>query len=398
MNHKSSENGFDAHINALHRLKDIYVTTGFPTLNGADLNEQYKLAVEALAEEKKFLRYLESDAWPDRMQTIRHNLLRTTTLDDEIKLNRGNDLTILVSLRSTMLRIDPVLVDRQDQRLQEKQKSASSQDQTEQDDQQQQDLENKDDSHQTSETTPSYTAEDIEKMNLEEDRCRLKSKGIECFNMQWEQYLKSEHKETDKKVDLLISQPPSAPSRSIIHSIRNRVKNKEEISQEEVKLLPKSLKRILKPGGYVIMMIPFFSFMEWYDAFYSEGYEIFEEPYVLSYNTNTIQTRHPPNFPQKTHETVLIARLHTSKEQSFSPDFDSDFSLVQCSNSRNSSVMSNISKPKSLLYKKGTKIPFHPNELSPFMLSELIDLFTPQCGTVLDLYAGTMTTAIAAMC
>ena len=233
---------------------------------------------------------------------------------------------------------------------------------------------NNEDEEDSSSKKGQKTPQEIEQLHVEEDRTRLKSKGIECYDMCWEDYLRSEHKDTDERFDLFISQPPRAPSRSWIHSIRHKVKCKEEISQEEVKKVPQSLKRILKPGGYVLLIIPFYSFLEWYESLYSAGYEIFEEPYVLSYDTNTIQKRHGRYFPQVSHECVLIARLSSSTDGILSPHFDSSFSLVGCTSSRNSSVMFNVSKQKSLLCKHGTKIPFHPNKLSPFMLSELIDL------------------------
>jgi len=119
MNHDASH-GCDAQINTLHRLKDLYTLNGFSTLHEDDVNEQYKLSIDALMEEKKFLSYLEAECWPTYMSIIRTNLLRTTSMDDEVKLNRGNDLSIMASLRSTLQRYDPRLADRQDERQRRK--------------------------------------------------------------------------------------------------------------------------------------------------------------------------------------------------------------------------------------------------------------------------------------
>lgn len=43
---------------------------------------------------------------------------------------------------------------------------------------------------------------------------------------------------------------------------------------------------------------------------------------------------------------------------------------------------------KSKLYRKQYKVPFHNSELSVDMLGELMDLFTPQSGLVIDTLEG----------
>ena len=57
--------------------------------------------------------------------------------------------------------------------------------------------------------------------------------------------------------------------------------------------------------------------------------------------------------------------------------------------------MFNVPMTKSRLCREKTKVPFWTNEQSADMLGELVDLFTPQGGTVCDRYGGTLTTAIA---
>jgi len=64
---------------------------------------------------------------------------------------------------------------------------------------------------------------------------------------------------------------------------------------------------------------------------------------------------------------------------------------------RNMGFMYNIQNPKSKLYHKGTRVPFLKKEQSVQMLAELIDLFTPRDGLVVDFYGGSLTLAIAAM-
>jgi len=59
--------------------------------------------------------------------------------------------------------------------------------------------------------------------------------------------------------------------------------------------------------------------------------------------------------------------------------------------------MSNIPAPKSKLCHPGSRSPFIPSEKSVKTLMEAIDLFTPKGGLTIDIYAGTMTTAMAAL-
>ncbi len=400
MNH-SSEHGVDAQVNTLYRLKNLYSMNGYNCIQSDTVTEQYKIAVEALQEERKFLDYLELDSWPKEMDTVRNNLLRTTSMDDEILLNRGNDLSVLDSLRETLQRIDPQMVDRQDEKLRQKQFSQECRE-NESPEQNLNSSEQREQLSPSPEPTdkteqPVKSFQEIQRIQMEEDRIRLKSKGIECFNMSWECYIKSHWTDDNEKVDLVISEPPSSPSRSPIHSIRTSKRVSEEITLEESTKLPTSLKRVLSPGGYAVIIMPFDMFMEWYTSFYNAGYEIMPSPYILSYNSETIQFRHTRKFPQIGYQVALIARLPSSTQNRFNPDFNSMFNLVNCSNSRNCAVMFNILKQSSKLYKEDTRIPFHPDELSPHMLAELIDMFTPQGGTVMDIFSGTMTAAIASI-
>ena len=90
--------------------------------------------------------------------------------------------------------------------------------------------------------------------------------------------MKNEWSPDDDKADLVISQPPTSPSRSPVHSVRS-TRVSEEISVEEVKSFPQTIKRTLKPNAYVIIIVPFYAFFEWYSSFYEAGYEIMPHPY-----------------------------------------------------------------------------------------------------------------------
>lgn len=78
------------------------------------VTKQFKLAVDALKEEKKFLSYLDSTEWSSMMNLTRNNLLFTTMMDQDICMNQGNEGQILESLRSSLRRLDSVLLQRRE--------------------------------------------------------------------------------------------------------------------------------------------------------------------------------------------------------------------------------------------------------------------------------------------
>ena len=178
-------------MNTLHRLKDMFLLNGSTTIQSDDVTEQYKLACDALLEEKKFITYFNLDNWPEDMEVVRNNLLRTTCMDDEIMVNRGNELSILECLYSAMKRYYPELVSIQEQardqhslsknnvnHVNEEPPSSPTNNEGKQGSNASEETESRSNS---THIFPSLA--DIEKKDIEEDIVRLRSKGIECHNM-----------------------------------------------------------------------------------------------------------------------------------------------------------------------------------------------------------------------
>ena len=86
---------------------------------------------------------------------------------------------------------------------------------------------------------------------------KLKSKGVYCYNSSWQAFLKSQWNQLDM-ADLIITEPPPAQSRSPIHSMRLNSDINNELSIDEVKQSAQEFKRVLKPGGFTIIIMPFF--------------------------------------------------------------------------------------------------------------------------------------------
>lgn len=72
---------------------------------------------------KSFLAYIDKDEWPTDMETLQSNMHQSTTLDEELTENSGNDEVILPSLLDEFQRHFPKLAekieDREERSVQE---------------------------------------------------------------------------------------------------------------------------------------------------------------------------------------------------------------------------------------------------------------------------------------
>ena len=381
--------------NTLHRAKEYCLLNGLKTVQYSVINSQFKMALLALEEERKFLDYIGSDEWPPQMSTIRNNMLRSTLLDDEIEGNKGNEHTVLKSLRQSLLSISPNLVIQCDERLKKATEiNADTEPQSSK-------TNPPDPPHQPDPpTTPiqhNVTPEELEKQKLEEDLHSLRSHGIDCVNIDWRSYLKNVWNADSRRAESIITEPPSITSRTFIGVDTNAsvTQPEEELTKEEVYEMPILSKRLLKPGGYVILILKFEAFGEWFDSFRQAGYKVMPYPYVFGYKSDTIQDRNPVYIPQSGADYGLVAYLPS--ENQFYPVFKSVFAEIGSKNRRNLAIMADIPAPKSKLCRPGSRSPFITSEKSVKLLMEAIDLFTPKGGLSIDMFGGTMTTPMAAL-
>lgn len=392
-----SQKEIDAQCNSLHRLKSLHSSNGFKTIQPFETSKQYIIALDALQEESKFLAYLQNHTWPHGMTQTRINMLQDTAMDHEITSNKGNELSILDSLRIVLRRLDPDLQEKCDAILKEKMEVTETSDDNTDDssgDDEPPDLDSTDDENEP-ENVP--TPEEIYQRQLDEILVKLNSKGINCINSTWKEYKVSTVSKDDAKVDLLITEPPTFPSRSNIHHHRSNTDVTSEPDKEEVLEFAEFAKCVIKPGGYAIITIPFYSYNEWYDSFHRAGFDIMPHPYVIMYDSNSIQNRNTTRFPQNICLFGLVCFLPGPSTATHKCNFNSPFQTVNCSNKRNTAGMFNVIFSKSKLCKPNSKIPFYNHEQSVDMLSELIDLFCSHEGLVMDPYAGTLTAAIASL-
>lgn len=400
----ATENHAQVQINTLYRAKKICQLNKFRTVQPAEITEQVKMAQFALQEEKKFLHYLGSSKWPDGMDNIRRNLLQTSTMDQDVKSNIGNDGTVLEPLKAALRRISPNLVAERDASLLTESWIPNS-------------VQHSNGQSPSTSSLPSpptvsgasTVSNDIsaaplvdvslkcQSDSLQLDTNRLISKGIQCFNLSWQEFKNDQWSLDAPLIDLVICRPPPFPTRSFVHSCRTNSQVNMELDKAEVGSFPEFCKSVLTPGGYFVVITPYFGYQEWYEAFYKCGFDLMPHPYVIMYDPSTIQKRPTTKYPQSFSEFALVGILPGTSERSFKPDFNSIFHAVNCKVERRFAGIFNVPSVTSKLCRSNSRVPFDTSEQPTELLSELIDIFTPQGGRVLDAYAGAMSTAIGCL-
>ena len=151
----------------------------------------------------------------------------------------------------------------------------------------------------------------------------------------------------------MITEPPPITSRTYLGLLGNHTSRRfeEEISKEDVLGFPTLLKRILKPGGYVIIILHVEAFGEWFVSFMKAGYIAMDVPYVFGYRSDTIQDRNPTFLPQRGADHALIAYLPAKLQ--FCYDFKAMFAELGGQKKRNLAIMSDIPAPRSKLCRPG---------------------------------------------
>lgn len=213
--------------------------------------------------------------------------------------------------------------------------------------------------------------------------------------MEWQEFYTIFWSTASKEFDLIHSEPPQAPSRSFQRSAALKWGKVEEIEGKEITEFPSFCKSVLKPGAYVILVIPFYLFSESYESLYRAGFQVMDYPYVFSKDSSTVPVRWTKKYPQNGKPFAIIATATGNHPDPFQPCFSGRFSHVNWSHHDNLSTMFNVSQPRSRLLKPNYRIPYNCDELFVKMLCECMNIFCPYNGFVLDPYSGTMTTVIS---
>ncbi len=435
MNAKHSS-GEIAQVYTIYRVQDLYRQRCFSkAIQPDELGKQYELSLYSMEEEQKFLKYITPDDWPEEMETVRQNLLKTVQLSDEVLLNHGNKEVLPCLLTSYKRHLPAKYIEKQAQLELANQRTQISSDSTKinspssigdngcplpdtecpspcsgptaeassNGDGLSDGVKSKEAPSEsnglTRDTSKKITLSETKKSKLD----LLKDKGINCHNMKWEEFLKEVWSVNEKRLDAIITEPPPSPSLSFIQSTNRRKEAPsspdDELSSTDIVEVVKGGKRLLKSGGYFIVLIDFELFQEWYLAFKNNGFNVMRRPLTFSYKPDSLP-RYPSqegDFPYGLEEHCIVARLPGAHPDGFNPNFSSNFNLIECNWSRRASIVTNVDLPKNKLCFPNSRKPVRVSEKSVNLLAEIIDLFVPPYGTTMDICAGTMTLPIAAL-
>lgn len=135
------------------------------------------------------------------------------------------------------------------------------------------------------------TQAEIKKL-LDEKLMVLKAKDVQCYNMDWYVYHKVDWNTADShRVDTVITEPPRTARQSYLGPLVPSKSVDDCLSDKQVEEIPRSLKRFLRPGGYVVLLIDLDTFLQLTEVFIKEGYQVMQYLYVYGVDSQTIQNR-----------------------------------------------------------------------------------------------------------
>ena len=337
-------------ILALHRAKECCKSNGFKPSNHRVLNEQYMKAKAARREADKFESLLGTLKWPKGMEKIKENLLRTTELDAEVEENDGNGARILPVILEQYRRVCPHKAPMMEARYvatsvvptgpDQESRSAS------------QDVGEFFYGNQQSQlAVPSYSRDGVTETRsakymtskqLEEQEeathgrraadadknCELMQQlGITCFRMSWQTYNASHHTATDNMFDLIITEPPRGVATT---KPKHRKGVDETISDTEMRSFAAFARRVVAPGGYVILFTPARYFTEWLKALRWNEFSCMEYPFVIMHDERGLQRNNRLLFPQNVSDFAVMACRPGQSATGFRPNLTADYILVPC--------------------------------------------------------------------
>lgn len=168
--------------------------------------------------------------------------------------------------------------------------------------------------------------------------------------------------------DLIFTEPPTSRSRSFCHSSRNKSDVFSELERGSVAYFADFEKRRVIRGGYVIIIIPFVGYIEWYDALYAASMEIMPHPYIIMFDSSTVQHLNTDMFPENPCQFAMVVHQQSAAKRKDCSRLNTNFNSISCSSSRNLVGMFNVPIPKSKLYRQKSNVHFWTNEQYADML------------------------------
>ena len=221
----------------------------------------------------------------------------------------------------------------------------------------------------------------------------LKSARMQCYQMSWQQYQNTVATD-DQCFDLILTDPPYCLKPNASRTGKNY---SDYIHDREMKSFAQFCRRMIKPGGHVVIFSSFLLMSRWFEAFGSTDMTIMSHPLTIIKDSSGLQRTRNVSFPQNAVEYALVVRAAGRHPNGFSVDLESQYCLLRPSHHRKFNVIDRVPIVRNKLTYPGTRSIVRVEEKNPFLLSEIMTTFAPEDGMILDPYAGTMTTGISCL-
>lgn len=380
----------DAQVKTIYRMRHWSELHNYKPVQGKVITQLFDLAVSAIQEEEKFLRFIKEQEWPPNMETTKENLLRGTLCDKEIQLNRGNDTDVLDTIWKCFKRLYPARA----KAIEEDVHSASNESS---------DGESTEDSGESSNLSkedPPVPPDDSgsnpdsendneqersrEKERRERDRiiqlqsnadAILSNLGVHCYNMSFIDFSKEVWTGDSPRMDLVFSTLPI---------------NCEESTLKDI---PQFCKMVLHMGSYCFFIVTETQFATLSREFEKASFKVFNHSFQILYDLNTIQRRTNTDFPQRHGDIAIIAKTSGEHPSKYKPSFV----IEDGGDQRRFASLTGVEACMDRLKKPSENVPIVIGEKSVSLYSHIIRMLCPPSGAVMDIIAGAFTTALSSL-
>lgn len=208
------------------------------------------------------------------------------------------------------------------------------------------------------------------------------------INGKWQGLQKDGGGETEP-IDLIQTNPPNKPG-----PVPNRSKENYSVLRNcKLQTYVKHSERMLVTGGYVVVFMNAFAWIDWFTELTKTSFHVM--PYPASFTCQIETDWDPDVFPRNNGDMAVIARQVGDHPRGFNPAFcdSTGFDNAPKSNA----YFCGVPSSENRLLQDILKSPFSVTEKSTSLLQTIISPYRPLCGTILDSFAGTCTTAISEM-
>ena len=398
--------------NVIWRAKERHEDTAYKPVSKKQMSQIVESCKAAVMEAEKF-EAVNGPDWPEPMTQVKDNLLKSSLLDAEVSLNAGNNNQLIPTIVSTLKASCPSVyatvmrdiwrsgaitetLSVPSQRTPPQLDSGTG---TRQNENPSVPLASGCSAHHVLDRAESCAGDlcSARSVQASDEARRSALLQLDCrvYQMTWQDFSTtspSYHSILRGRVDLILTDPSYN-----VPFVRGEVQY-PEISTEEMKAFCEHSSRVLKPGGVIHIFTVLQQVVGWERCLHDCGFAMSKT--LEHYIRNALQVYHTTGQKQNVVDYGIVA-FRKGKRHFFNPI--PRYTLVDSSHARRENVIDNIESnfirvtTGAVEGKKGSGRNVRQGEKNENMLSEIIVTYCPDGGLVYDPYAGTMSTAMAAM-